>query len=51
VRNGLFLEYFSWLDDLLVHPLVISDGVAKAPQAPGLSVSFKPEAVQEYLAS
>jgi L-alanine-DL-glutamate epimerase-like enolase superfamily enzyme len=51
VRNGLFLEYFSWLDDLLVEPLVISDGVVKVPQAPGLGVSFKPEALQEYKVS
>jgi L-alanine-DL-glutamate epimerase-like enolase superfamily enzyme len=51
VRNGLFLEYFPWLDDLLVHPLVISDGVAKLPQEPGLGIAFKPEAVEEYRVS
>jgi L-alanine-DL-glutamate epimerase-like enolase superfamily enzyme len=51
VRNGLFLEYFSWLDDLLVHPLVVADGVARVPQEPGLGISFKPEAVREYLVS
>jgi L-alanine-DL-glutamate epimerase-like enolase superfamily enzyme len=51
VRNGLFLEYFSWLDDLLVHPLVISQGVAKVPQEPGLGIAFKPEAVEEYSVS
>jgi L-alanine-DL-glutamate epimerase-like enolase superfamily enzyme len=51
IRNGLFLEYFSWLDDLLVEPLSISNGVAKVPQAPGLGISFKPEAVREYRVS
>lgn len=48
LRNGLFLEYFSWLDDLLVYPLLISGGMAKVPQGPGLGISFKPEAVGEY---
>ena len=48
IRNGLFLEYFSWLDDLLVHPLEVSNGMATVPQAPGLSLEFKPEAIKEY---
>jgi L-alanine-DL-glutamate epimerase-like enolase superfamily enzyme len=48
VRNGLFLEYFDWLDDLLVHPLEVSNGMAKVPKRPGLGIEFKPEAVKEY---
>jgi len=48
IRNGLFLEYFSWLDDLLVHPTEISNGMAKVPTRPGLSIEFKPEAIKEY---
>ncbi|MGH9455726.1 MAG: mandelate racemase/muconate lactonizing enzyme family protein, partial [Terriglobia bacterium] len=48
IPNGLFLEYFPWLDDLLVHPLEVVDGIAKVPQRPGLGVEFKPEAIKEY---
>jgi L-alanine-DL-glutamate epimerase-like enolase superfamily enzyme len=51
IRNGLFLEYFSWLDDLLVHPLKVANGMAKVPQGPGLSIEFKPEAIKEYKVS
>lgn len=46
--NALFLEYFPWLDDLLVHPLEISGGVAKVPARPGLGIEIKPEAIQEF---
>ena len=46
--NGLFLEYFDWLDGLLVNPLEISAGIAKVPNRPGLGVEFKPEAVREF---
>ncbi len=48
IANGLFLEYFPWLDELLVDPLEIVDGMAKVPQRPGLGIEFKPEAIQEY---
>jgi L-alanine-DL-glutamate epimerase-like enolase superfamily enzyme len=48
IRNGTFLEYFAWLDDLLVNPLEILGDRAKAPDRPGLSVEFKPEAIKEY---
>jgi L-alanine-DL-glutamate epimerase-like enolase superfamily enzyme len=47
-RNGIFIEYFPWLDDLLVHPLVISSGMAIAPSHPGVGLEFKPEAIREY---
>lgn len=46
--NGLFLEYFPWLDELLVHPLEVTNGVAKVPQRPGLGVEFKAEAIREF---
>jgi L-alanine-DL-glutamate epimerase-like enolase superfamily enzyme len=46
--NGLFLEHLPWLDPLLVHPLKISNGLAKLPTQPGLSIEIQPEAVQEY---
>ena len=48
IRNGLFLEYFSWLDPLLVNPIEVSDGMAQVPQRPGLGIEFKPEAVKEF---
>ena len=48
INNGLFLEYFPWLDDLLTHPLEIVNGMANVPARPGLSLEFKPEAIQEY---
>jgi L-alanine-DL-glutamate epimerase-like enolase superfamily enzyme len=48
ISNGLFLEYFPWLDDLLVNPLEISGGMAKAPNRPGLGIEFKPEAIKRY---
>ncbi len=51
IRNGLFLEYFAWLDDLLEHPLEISNGMAKVPTVPGLGIEFKPEAIKEYKVS
>ncbi len=48
IRNGLFLEYFPWLGPLLVHPLEVSDGMAKVPRRPGFGTEFKAEAVSEY---
>jgi L-alanine-DL-glutamate epimerase-like enolase superfamily enzyme len=48
IRNGLFVEYFPWLDDLLVRPLEVSDGMAKVPKLPGFGIEFEPEAVKEY---
>jgi len=49
VDNGLFLEYFPWLDPLLVHPLEVEGGLARVPNRPGLGIEFKPEAIQEYM--
>ena len=51
INNGLFLEYFPWLDDLLVHPLEIANGMAKVPERPGLGLEFKADAVREYRVS
>lgn len=48
IRNGIFLEYFPWLDDFLVSPLRIVGGMARVPEKPGLGLEFKPEAIQEY---
>jgi L-alanine-DL-glutamate epimerase-like enolase superfamily enzyme len=48
IPNGLFLEYFPWLDELLVKPLQIENGMAKVPNEPGLSTEFRPEAIREY---
>lgn len=50
INNGLFLEYLPWLDDLLIHPLEIVNGMAIVPIRPGLSLEFKPEAIREYKA-
>jgi L-alanine-DL-glutamate epimerase-like enolase superfamily enzyme len=46
--NGLFLEYFPWLDPLLVHPLEVTSGMAKVPAHPGLSIEIQPEALREF---
>jgi L-alanine-DL-glutamate epimerase-like enolase superfamily enzyme len=48
VRNGLYLEYFGWLDELLITPLRVENGVAFVPKEPGLGLEVKPEAVREY---
>jgi len=48
VSNGLFLEYFPWLDPLLIHPLEVKNGMARVPGRPGLGIELKPEAIQEY---
>ena len=47
-RNGLYLEFFPWLDEFLVNPLEIANGIAKVPHRPGLGLEFKPEAIREY---
>ncbi len=47
-RNGIFIEYFPWLDDLLVNPLKVESGMALAPSDPGMGLEFKPEAIREY---
>ena len=51
VRNGLYLEYVGWLDDLLVNPLQVANGMAIVPTEPGMSLEFKPEALWEYRVS
>lgn len=48
INNGLYLEYFGWLDDLLAYPLEVVAGIAKVPTRPGMSLEFKPEALREY---
>ena len=48
ITNGLYLEYFPWLDPLLVQSLQISEGFAKVPEAPGLDIEIRPEALEEY---
>jgi L-alanine-DL-glutamate epimerase-like enolase superfamily enzyme len=48
VNNGLFLEYFPWLDPLLVHPMEVKNGMARVPDRPGLGIELKPEAVEEF---
>jgi len=48
IPNGLYLEYFPWLDPLLIHPLSISEGLAQVPAVPGLALDLKPESVKEY---
>jgi L-alanine-DL-glutamate epimerase-like enolase superfamily enzyme len=48
INNGLYLEYFSWLDNLLAHPLEVVQGMAKVPTRPGMSLEFKPEAIREF---
>lgn len=50
VSNGLYLEYFGWLDELLIAPLRVADGMASVPKEPGLGLELKPEALREYRA-
>jgi L-alanine-DL-glutamate epimerase-like enolase superfamily enzyme len=35
-------------NDLIVEPLVVSDGYAKAPAKPGLGVEIDEDAVEKY---
>ena len=51
IGNGLFLEYFPWLDDSLAHPLEIHNGMATVPNRSGLSLEFKADAIREYRVS
>jgi len=46
--NLIGIEWFDWLDPLLVHPLELREGLAVVPDRPGFGVEFRPEAVQEY---
>lgn len=46
--NLIAIEWFDWLDPLLVNPLQLVDGCAVVPNRPGFGVEFKPEAIREY---
>jgi L-alanine-DL-glutamate epimerase-like enolase superfamily enzyme len=48
INNGLYLEYFPWLDNLLAYPLEVENGMATVPTRPGMSLEFKPEAIREF---
>jgi L-alanine-DL-glutamate epimerase-like enolase superfamily enzyme len=48
INNGLYLEYFPWLDDLLAYPLEVANGMAGVPRTPGMSLEFKAEAMREF---
>ena len=50
ITNGLYLEYFPWLDPLLVQGLQISEGLARVPEVPGLGLEIRSEAIEEYRA-
>ena len=46
--NLIGIEWFDWLDPLLVNPLEIRDGLVVVPDRPGFGVQFRPEALNEY---
>ena len=48
LTNLVAIEWFDWLDPLLVSPLEIRDGQAVVPERSGFGVEFRPEAVREY---
>ena len=48
VHNGLYLQYFGWLDDLPMNPLQVTNEMAIVPIASGMSLEFKPEAMRGY---
>ena len=49
LNNAKYLEYFDWFDELFVHPFSVIDGMAPVPEAPGMHLEIKPEAVKEYI--
>jgi len=48
INNGLYLEYFPWLDNLLARPVAVVNGMASVPTQPGMSLEFKPDAIREF---
>ena len=46
--NLIGIEWFDWLDPLLVNPLEVRDGKAVVPDRPGFGVEFRPEAFREF---
>lgn len=45
-----WLEYVDWMTPLLAHPLQIVDGMAVAPDRPGLGLEWNPEMVRRFAA-
>lgn len=50
IPNGIWLEYMGWLDDLWVEPVLVTNGMVRAPERPGHGLAFKPELLNERLA-
>ena len=48
IPNLIAIEWFDWLDPLLVQPLEIRDGLAVVPERPGFGVEFRPEAIRNF---
>ena len=46
--NLVAIEWFDWLDTLVVHPLEIRDGMVIVPDRPGFGLEFRPEALAEF---
>jgi len=44
-----WLEYVDWANPILEEPLRVEDGHARAPDAPGVGISWDEEAVRRYL--
>src|SRR5215471_17331061 len=45
-----YLEYVDWADAILEEPLQIVDGFARAPDRPGIGLTWRPEAVKSFAA-
>lgn len=45
VQNGRYVEYIPQLDDITEHGLTIRDGMAYAPETPGLGIAWDQEAL------
>jgi mandelate racemase len=44
-----WLEYVDWANPILEEPLKVEDGHARAPDTPGIGISWDEEAVRRYL--
>ncbi len=46
--NLIGIEWFDWLNPLLIHPPEFREGMVVVPDRPGFGVEFRPEAFKEY---
>ena len=46
--NLIAIEWFDWIDPLLVHPLQLRNGMAVVPDGPGFGSEFRQDAIDEF---